>query len=147
MGASGLTALWMWLRVDRTSDPMPLQSNPTELKSSLMFAGLYAGVLMALAATKTYLGGQGLFVVAILSGLTDMDAITLSTARLVGIDPQRGGIDASQGWRVIIVATMSNLFFKWILCLLMGQTRLVWRVGMMFAVPMIVGGCLLWLWP
>ena len=45
-----------------------------------------------LAAAKTYLGGHGLYAVAVLSGLTDMDAITLSTSRLVGLEPERGEV-------------------------------------------------------
>jgi uncharacterized membrane protein (DUF4010 family) len=147
MGANAAGAGFMWLRIQRTSETMPPQHNPTELKSAITFAGLYAGVLMALAATKTYLDGQGLYAVAILSGLTDMDAITLSTARLVGLDPQRGGIEPGQGWRLIVSATMANLFFKWIMCAAIGQARLTWRVGVLFAVPMIVGGVLLSLWP
>jgi uncharacterized membrane protein (DUF4010 family) len=147
MGASAMTAAFLWLRVQHTAEEMPQQQNPTELKSALVFAALYAGVLMALAAAKTYLGGRGLYGVAILSGLTDMDAITLSTSRLVVLGSDRGGIEAAQGWRLIVLATMANLFFKWMMCVLIGHRRLVWQVGLLFAIPMIVGGALLWLWP
>jgi uncharacterized membrane protein (DUF4010 family) len=147
MGASAATAGLMWLQIRRTCETMPPQHNPTELRSALLFAGLYAGVLMALAATETYLGGQGLYVVAVLSGLTDMDAITLSTARLVGVDPERGGIEPTQGWRLIVLATMANLFFKWMMCAAIGQSRLAWHVGLLFAAPITVGAALLWFWP
>ena len=146
MGASAVAAGIAWLRVRNTTESMPSQQNPTELKSAIVFALLYAGILMALATSKSYFRGQGLYVVAILSGLTDMDAITLSTARLVGRDPATGGIFPVDAWRVIVVATMANLCFKWILCILVGHGRIAWHVGLLFAAPITTGGLLLWLW-
>ncbi len=62
---------------------MPIQENPTELKAALWFGLLFAIVLLAVAAAKERLGQGGLYFVAGLSGLTDMDAISLSTAQLV----------------------------------------------------------------
>jgi len=147
MGASAALSGLMWLRVRQGSERMPAQSNPTELKSAVVFAALYAGVLMALSAAKTYLGGQGLYAVALLSGLTDMDAITLSTSRLVELGPTHGGLGPSQGWRLIVLATMANLLFKWAMCVAVGPRRLAWQVGALFALPTVVGGLLLWLWP
>lgn len=145
MGASALAAGLMWLRVRRTAEEMPPQRNPTELKSALVFAGLYAGILMALSVATRYAGDQGLFAVAFLSGLTDVDAITLSSARLVTLGAERGGIEPNQGWRLIIIALCANYCFKWTLCLVVGHGRLAWRVGLLFAVPMVAGGLLLWL--
>lgn len=147
MLASALAAGIVWLRLPRTAEEMPAQHNPTELRSALVFAGLYAGVLLALAAVKTYFGGRGLYAVAVLSGLTDMDAITLSTSRLVGITPEHGGIDASQGWRLIVLATIANLTFKWAMCLAIGRQTFAWQIAALFAAPVAVGGILFWLWP
>jgi uncharacterized membrane protein (DUF4010 family) len=146
MGASASATAVVFLRVRGASHEMPQQKNPTELKSALVFAAAYAIVLMALSATKTYFSGQGLYVVAILSGLTDMDAITLSAARMVQLGPDQAGIAVATGWRLIVVATMANLFFKWILCLVVGCRGLAKQVGVMFAVPAIVGGVLLGFW-
>jgi uncharacterized membrane protein (DUF4010 family) len=62
---------------------LPPQENPSELRPAVVFALLYALILLAVAWAKDRLGGHGLYVVAAISGLTDMDAITLSTAQLV----------------------------------------------------------------
>ena len=71
------------------------QQNPTQLTSAVVFGVMYAGVLLALAVAKHYWNGRGLYAVAFLSGLTEMDAITLSTARLSASDawwpPTAGG--------------------------------------------------------
>jgi uncharacterized membrane protein (DUF4010 family) len=58
---------------DRDRVVMPQQQNPSELKSALAFGLIYALVLLAIAAGKNYLGSGGLYIVAALSGLTDMD--------------------------------------------------------------------------
>ena len=146
MATSALTAAVMLWRVPGGPDEMPPQKNPTELRAALAFAGLYGGVLMALSAAQTFIGEQALYGVAILSGMTDMDAITLSTARLVQLGPVQGGIDPSTGWRLIIVATMANYFFKYAICLLAGSPKMAWLVAGLFAVPSLIGVLLLVLW-
>ena len=94
----------MWLRVRKDKITLTEQSNPTELKSALVFTGLFALVLLAVSAAKTYLGERGLFAVALLSGLTDMDAITLSTAQIANA----GQVTYSTAWRLILAAAMAS---------------------------------------
>ena len=137
----------MWWRVHDEPAATPDQKNPTELRSALVFAAVYAGVLMALSAAENYLGGQGLYGIAVLSGLTDMDAITMSTARMVRAGSQAGGIPASEGWRLIVVASMANLVFKWGMAAAAGGIVLRRQLAWLFAVSLVVGGLLLFLWP
>lgn len=106
--ASALSTLWLWRRLEDGGEGMPAQDNPTELKTALTFGALYAAILFAVTFAKTYSGSGGLTLVAILSGITDMDAITLSTSRLVAT----GKLLPQEGWPIIIVAGMSNVFFK-----------------------------------
>lgn len=146
MTAAAATSLLVWLRVRRSQEELPQHRNPTELRSALVFAGLYSGVLVALSAAKSYVGGFGLYAVAVISGLTDMDAITLSAARLVETGPADGGIESSVGWRIIITAAMTNLCFKWILVWLFGPLRFAKFIALLFAVPITVGAAVLWLW-
>lgn len=149
MVVSALVAVGIWLVIRRqeAETSMPAQKNPTELRSALVFAGLFVGVSLALSAAQNYLGSQSLYAVAVLSGLTDMDAITLSAARLVQIGPAEGGIEPTIGWRLIVLATLANLSFKWGICWVMGTPRLAKFVGLLFAVPAAVGILLLILWP
>ncbi|MHB0959731.1 MAG: MgtC/SapB family protein [Pirellulaceae bacterium] len=147
MGTGILVAAVAWWRGQNDLAESPEQKNPTEIHSALIFAALYAGVLMALAAAKTYLGGQGLYAIAVLSGLTDMDAITMSTARMVRAGSQAGGIPASEGWRLIVVASMANLVFKWAMAAAAGGVVLRRRLAWLFAASFVVGILLLVLWP
>jgi uncharacterized membrane protein (DUF4010 family) len=144
--ASALAAGGVWLFARKSGEQMPPQANPTELRSALIFAALYTAVSFALAAARTHFGGGGLYAIAVVSGLTDMDAITLSTARMV----QGGGdrsLSAADGWRVIVIASMSNLVFKAAVAGLVGNKQLLWRVLLLFAVPFVTGIALLLAWP
>lgn len=131
-------AILAWYGIPRQSAEMPDQGNPTHLKSAILFALMYTLVLWLLAAARKYAGQEGLYLVAGLSGLTDMDAITLSTARMARAD----SLFAAHAWRLIVVAAMANLVFKASIVALLGQRRLFLHVLGMFLVPLL-GGCLL----
>lgn len=125
------------------STELPAQENPAELKSALIFGALYAVVILAVAAAKDHFGSSGLYTVAVLSGLTDMDAITLSTAQLVN----GGTLEAKTGWRVILVAAMSNLAFKSGIVATLGDRGLLRRISLMFGAALLGGIAILVLWP
>jgi uncharacterized membrane protein (DUF4010 family) len=125
------------------TDAMPEQENPAELKSAIIFAALYALVLLGIAAAKDYFGNQGLYVVAVISGLTDMDAITLSTANLAA----EGRVDPDTGWRLIFVASLANLLFKGGMVAVLGDRKLLVRIAILFGIALAGGVLLLWLWP
>lgn len=108
-----------------------------------MFGALYAGILLAVAFARDRFGTAGLYVVATLSGLTDMDAITLSTSRLVA----GGGLDPSNGWRAILLAGLSNLVFKAGIVGVLGSRRLFGRIALLFGLMLAGGGAIFWLWP
>jgi uncharacterized membrane protein (DUF4010 family) len=128
----------LWIRDRRRPAPMPDQENPTQLKSAIVFGLLYTLVLFALAAAKTYYPRGGLFVVAGLSGLTEMDAITLSTAQMTLQDP---GVIAI-GWRLVVLAVMANMISKTALAGLLGGARLL-RIILVLFIPAWIGGVVL----
>ncbi|MEW6120533.1 MAG: MgtC/SapB family protein [Pseudomonadota bacterium] len=91
-------------------------SNPTELRTAMGFGLLYAVVLLAAAWLADWLGTRGLYAVALVSGLTDVDAITLSSLRLFDLDK----LPVAAVVNVIAIATLSNLAFKSALALTVG---------------------------
>jgi uncharacterized membrane protein (DUF4010 family) len=132
-------ALILWYRVRKDPPTSPIHENPSQLKSAVLFGVLYSLVLFALAAAKRVAGGQALFLVAGLSGLSDMDAITISTARMSLSDPQILRL----GWQLIVVAGLANLISKTILAGLLGGRRLAIEMAMLFSLPLIGGITLL----
>jgi uncharacterized membrane protein (DUF4010 family) len=132
---------YLWGRREKTE--LPPQANPSELKSALMFGLLYAIMILAIAAAKEHFGERGLYVVAALSGMTDMDVITLSTSRLV----ESARVDPATGWRLIIIALMSNLVFKAVAVALLGHRRLTAHVASLYSIALVLGVMLLVFWP
>jgi uncharacterized membrane protein (DUF4010 family) len=143
LGWFGLLALVCWIARRGESSSMPEQENPSELKPALLFAGLYAVVLVAAAAAKDYFGRKGLYAVAVVSGLTDMDAITLSVTQMVNAQQ----LPAETGWRLVLVASLSNLVFKAGTVAAIGNRKLAVRVGLLFASAFVGGAVLLMFWP
>ena len=119
------------------------QEPPSDIKAAIIFGGLYAAVLLAVAFAREYLGPGGLYVVAAISGLTDIDAITLSTAQLM----KSGGLDPSMGWRVVQVGALANLVFKGGLVVVLGHPKLRARILASFGLALLGGVAILWLWP
>jgi uncharacterized membrane protein (DUF4010 family) len=130
-----LPAIVLWLYVRHRPAPMPEQKNPTQLVSAVVFGVLYAVVLMALAVAKQYGNGRGMYAVAFLSGLTEMDAISLSTARMFS----DSALAADVGWRMIVAAALANLVSKAAIAGLLGGWRFLVRIALLFAVPMLGG--------
>lgn len=118
------------------------RENPAELKSAIFFGVVYALVLAGVAVARDYFGEGGLMVVAVFSGLTDMDAITLSTSRLV----EQGVLDPREGWRVVVVATMANMGFKIGISAALGGWALGRRVALTMGIAMGVAVLLIALW-
>jgi uncharacterized membrane protein (DUF4010 family) len=146
LGAMLLASFVVWLRARRERIQPPEPKNPTQFTSALAFAALYAIVLFAVAFAKERLGQSGMYGVAIFSGLTDMDALTLSTAELVAA-PRAGGdgpaLDGATGSRVILVGTMANLVFKGAVVAVLGGRRLATLVAAGFALALIVSAATL----
>jgi uncharacterized membrane protein (DUF4010 family) len=142
MGWFGVLAMGCWIARRGGSSSMPEQENPSELKPALLFAGVYAVVLVATAAAKDHFGQNGLYAVAVLSGLTDMDAITLSVTQMVSAQ----NLSAETGWRLILVASLSNLVFKTGTVAAIGGSKLALRITLLFASAFAGGTLLLIFW-
>ena len=107
--AAILVGLWLRPRVLAESDlPLPRVENPTRLSVALGFGLAYGLVSLVAAVASQQFGRGGLFSVAALSGLTDVDAISLSSFRLFGAGTlDRFGAIASVG-----IAVIANMAFK-----------------------------------
>src|SRR5690606_18266973 len=69
--------LFYYIKKDTEENEMPEPKNPAQFKTALFFGLLYGLVLLAVAFTKQEFGEDALYIVAIVSGLTDVNAITL----------------------------------------------------------------------
>lgn len=146
MAATGLAgAALIQLGADRgqrMTDRIDSPGNPLELATALGFGLILAVVLVALHYLRDWLGTGGVYTAAALSGVTDVDALTISVARLVGED-----FAVQSGALAILIAASVNTVVKGGISLVTGNRALGIRVTVVYT-AVIAAGCLgLWLMP
>ena len=126
LGAAALVyaggALYWWRRAsigEQQASAEPPLKNPFELAPALRFAVLLAAILLLVEAGRRELGDVGVYLVALLSGLTDVDAITLSLSRSALSE-----LDHQVAVRGIALAVTSNSLIKAVLIAMIGGRRL-----------------------
>ncbi len=94
--------------------------NPFSLKSALTFGAVFATILIVTRVATSYLGEAWLPVVAIVSGLTDADAIAFSVS-----DLERAGL-ISLDWASfnLVLGSLSNTYMKLFLVFSLGDRGL-----------------------
>lgn len=122
-------ALYNWRKLTNTQElHFPETSNPAELHTAISFGLLYVAVLLAAAWMADFAGNQGLYVVALVSGLTDVDAIALSSLRLFDL----GQLSEQQTVTAIAIAFLANLAFKFGMVVFIGGWKLAKFVAIGF---------------
>ena len=139
----GLSAVVFRTVRSKGDTEMPERENPARMRQALVFAALYAVILFGVAAARELVGDEAVYAVAFISGLTDVDALTLSVGQLYS----GGDVPALDAWRVIFLATLSNLLFKIVAASFLGSAELrKWMLGT-GAIALASGTALLLFWP
>lgn len=130
-----LAALYVTARGDALDDgaALPLR-NPLELQAALGWAALLAALSVLSRAVYAWLGPSGVFALASLSGLADVDAIGLSLARMAP-----ASIDVGTAARAIAFAALANTFAKGLLAALLGGRALALRGGAILLATLAAG--------
>lgn len=131
-------ALVLWIKVRKTPFTMVEQANPTQWSSALTFAFLYALISFAMKAGSEYLGTDGMYLIAAISGFTETSAITISTARIALDDP----IMMQNGWKMVLIAILANFSFKLTASAILAGWKFALRIFLLF-LPAVLAGILL----
>ncbi len=107
--ATGGVAAWrIWPAGEKGAVNLSeLSATSFDLDVPLRFGALLAIVLLVSAAARAYLGDSGLYLVAALAGLTDVDAMTLTVARNISL-----GLPLSLAAGVALTAAVANTLVK-----------------------------------
>ena len=106
--AAGLIVAGLQGRNEHETSATPEIKNPTELKTAFAFALLYSIVLFCSAWLNDVAGRSGIYLVALATGLTDVDAISLSSLRLFN----QGRLESHAAMIAIALAVAANTVFK-----------------------------------
>ena len=106
-GISSLLLLWHSRRDAKATRRQEIYKNPFELPEVLRFGAILAVVGLAVVLARQYFGDQGLLAVAALSGVADVDALTLSVARM----RDAGNVAASAILLTVAVNTVAKSIY------------------------------------
>ncbi len=93
--------------------------NPFELRSALLFGVVFGVIIFVSKAAEVYMGAGGIYVASGLGGLTNIDAIVLSLAKL-----SKNGINIKTAGAALILALIANTIFKAIITITLGSKEL-----------------------
>ena len=144
-GAAASLALWLRSGRARPGGQEIAFSNPFDLAAALKFALLFAGILLGSKAATTYLGTAGAYAAGVVAGSTDVDAITLSMAKLAATG---GPLSHRVAATTIFLGTASNTIVKGVMATVVGGWEFGRRVlGAQLAILVAgtVGAALAWL--
>jgi uncharacterized membrane protein (DUF4010 family) len=92
---------------DDQEEPQTVR-NPFRLVPAMTFGVLYAVILVLSNWAQGYFGDAGVYLSSVVAGLADVDAITLSMARL----HESGDLGARTATRAIVIAAAANTVLK-----------------------------------
>ncbi len=127
MGAAALAGavvcIALWLRSGSARPGQEIAfSNPFDLTAALGFALLFGVILLGSKAASTYLGTAGTYAAGVVAGSGDVDAITLSMAKLAS---NGGALSHRVAATTIFLGTASNTVVKGIMATVAGG----WNFG------------------
>lgn len=111
-----------------------LSSNPLELKSALLLGALLTLILLTASVLQQWLGDAGIYLLAIVSGITDVDAITLSLTRM-----SQTGLDSRTVIIGIIIASSVNNIMKAGMAVSIGGKAMFIRVALPILLSLLAG--------
>jgi uncharacterized membrane protein (DUF4010 family) len=97
----------LWRSGNGDGETSPADRNPLQVVAAVQMAALFQLVLWGVWLARAYLGEQGLYGSAVVLGLVDMDALTVSLATQAA-----AGLDAGIAARALTVGVLSNTCVK-----------------------------------
>ncbi len=120
----------------------PELDNPFQIKQALLFGAFFALILLLADYANSRFGNRGMYVTALISGLMDVDAITLSIAKMEA-EEEVSSLVARNG---IIIGCITNTGIKIIISWLFGTRKVGLYVTLSLLLSMATGGIwLIWL--
>jgi len=138
------TAALLWFQAGAKATSQARVENPMEVEKALKFGLFFAVILVASKLAYQYFGTAGIYLASVAAGLSQVDAITVSAARLA--HDRILAYSTANG--AILLASASNTVVKGILAMVMGQRSLrnviAWAFGAMLVSTLAVFAWAVW---
>jgi uncharacterized membrane protein (DUF4010 family) len=110
-------------------------TNPLKLSTAMKFGLLFAIVLVMVEYAQTFFGSSGVYLASFLTGLTDVDAITLSISRLA----ENAQLSYDVAEVAVMIAALMNTISKGVISYFSGSPELRSIVIKAFVLMIIAG--------
>ncbi len=118
-----------------------IQTNPLQLSEAVKFGLIFGIIYGAIGIMQNHLGEAGVYLISMVSGVSDVDAVTLSLSQLVD-DKKLAILVAAKG---IVIASVTNSLVKLGIVFWMGGSALGWIMARFFMVTLGAMGLVFWL--
>lgn len=134
-------AFWFWHQREALTDGpvQPRTSNPLDLATAIKFGLLLALIGFMATLLQDKVGNSGVYLLALVSGITDVDAITLSLSQL-----SHKELALEVAARGILLAGLVNSLVKGMLALVIGGRNLGLRVLLPYFISALLILPLIW---
>jgi len=141
MGSVGiLSVLFLWVRKDKSSEKVERSmlkvKSPFSIKPALKFGAFFAAISLLTKLGSEYMGDSGLYLSSFISGIMDVDAITVNMAE----DFVANKVTESVAVVAIIIASMTNTFAKGAIFLALGNRKVAMKIISIFSIMLLAGG-------
>jgi uncharacterized membrane protein (DUF4010 family) len=136
MALLGVTLAYLLMKKSAPLSKEVAVKDPFRIVPALKFGVFFAFVLLASNLATTYFGNAGAYAAAVIGGLADVDAVTLSMATLA-----KSTLDTTTAVNSITLAAMTNTLVKLSIAYVLGNIAFGNRIAAIF-VPMILIGLL-----
>jgi uncharacterized membrane protein (DUF4010 family) len=122
------SGLWLWKSsISQNRDPEIELKNPFQLKTALQFGVLLGFILLLSEAMKEWFGDSGIYMLSIVSGLMDVDAITLSLSKMA----QEGISETVAVMGIVLASAVNTLVKGFIFSFIAGFQRSLLLIGLL----------------
>jgi len=136
-----LSSLVIWhSKGDKAPSELTHLINPLEMKSALFFGALLVLVILLGKVAIDYFGEAGIYILAMVSGIADVDPINLTLSRMSTVD-----LSLNLAVLGIVIAASSNTLVKALLATFIGGPGLGMRVFLPLLAASAVGLTTAWL--
>ncbi|PIY60375.1 hypothetical protein COY95_02085, partial [Candidatus Woesearchaeota archaeon CG_4_10_14_0_8_um_filter_47_5] len=133
-GGIGALVIFTRKNTQQDVDTEVIYKSPFTLGPAVKFGLFFAFVLFFSKFTQMHFGSKGLYATSLISGLADVDAITISVSKMAGSE-----ISGQVAVTAITIAACTNTIVKGGIAWLFGSRKFARQVALIFALMLLAG--------
>ncbi len=133
--AGGAAAWWLWSHQTTKKQTVETPKSSFDLTMPLQFGAVLAVVMVVTAAAREWIGDAGLYVVAAIAGITDVDAIVLTSSK-----EAQAGLSIMVATIAVLIVAAVNTISKAVIVASIGGRAMMIPVAASFAFMIVMAG-------